>query len=77
MYVLFSLVTIAMSHFTALVIVIKSDLLVTVYTFITHVLGTIDGSSIQSFQITGTSHGSVPASFSDAVHRVGLFIRSS
>jgi hypothetical protein len=77
MYVLFSLVTIPISHLVAVVRVVKSDLLVTVYVFITHVAGTIVGSSLPSCQIIGTSHGFAPASNADAVHNVGLFNKSS
>lgn len=75
MYVLFSLVTMAMSHFTALEIVVKSDLLVTVNVFITHVLGTIVGSNFPPAHSTGISPSSVPTSYAAAVQRVGLLSR--
>ena len=68
MYVLFSLVTIQMSHFTAVVRVVKSALLVTVKVVITHVLGTIAGSNLQLASSTGTFHSLVPMLAYAAVH---------
>jgi hypothetical protein len=76
MYVLFSLVTIPISHLTAVVKVVKSDLLVTVNVVITPVDGTILESSIQLESNTGTLPALVPTSLLAAVHRVGLCNKS-
>jgi hypothetical protein len=75
-YVLLSFVTTHISHCTACDRVVKSHRVATVYTFIAHTDGTILPSNFQFCQITGTFHGLVPASNADAVHSVGLFIRS-